>query len=126
MDRATRPRKWGPLILFATVPTLICCVLPIALVSLGFGSVVASLYGKHFTFLQWFGNNADITFGATALILGAAAWAIYRPGRACPTDPDLAAACAAADKWNIRFFWAGIAVGGVGAFAVFVLPHIGV
>lgn len=125
MDRAIKPRRWGGLILLATMPTMICCVLPIALVAAGFGSVVASIYGEHFTFLQWFGRNEHITFGATALILGAAAWAIYRPGRVCPADPELAAACEAAQKWNVRFLWAAVAIWGLGAFAVFVLPHIG-
>lgn len=103
---------------------MICCVLPIVLVSVGLGSVVASIYGEHFTFLQWFGLNKNITFGVTALILGAAAWAIYRPGRTCPTDPELAAACTSADKWNKRFFKIAVAVWSLGIFTVYILPYI--
>jgi hypothetical protein len=52
------------------------------------------------------------------------AWAVYWPGRTCPSDPELAAACEQADKWNRRFIWFFGIMWCVGFFAAFVLPRI--
>jgi hypothetical protein len=117
-----KPRKWGALILFASSATLLCCALPILLVSLGFGAVAAALYGEYLPWLQWFGLHKYTTFGVSAVILALAGWAIYRPGRICPIDPDLAQQCNAAHRWNIRFYWSAIVVWSIGAFAAFILP----
>ena len=119
---AAKPRKWGVFLLFATVPTLLCCALPILLVSLGLGSVVASIYGDYFPFLRWFGLNEGVTFGFAAAILIVSAWVIYRPGQQCPADPELAAACISAKKWNLRFFWGAIAIYCIGVYSAYILP----
>ena len=119
-----KPRKWAALLLFASIPTLLCCALPILLVSLGFGSVVASLYGDYLPFLRWFGLNEDLTFGITTTILLIAAWVIFKPSQQCPADPDLAAACVAAKKWNIRFFWGAVFIWSIGIFTAYIMPVI--
>ncbi len=117
-----KPRKWGILVLFASVPTLLCCAQPILLVSLGMGSVVASIYGEHLPFLRWFGLHEGITFGITAFILIVAGWSLYRSGRTCPADPELAAACNSTHKWNVGFYWGAVGIWCIGAFSAFVLP----
>ncbi|NBX72888.1 MAG: hypothetical protein EBZ69_08425 [Alphaproteobacteria bacterium] len=111
------PKRWGFWLLFASTPTLLCCALPIVLVNLGMGSVVASLYGEKLSFLQWFGRNEEITFGVTAAILLFAGWMLYRSGRICPADPVLAQACKKADRWNRRFYWLAVVVWCIGFFA---------
>lgn len=116
------PRKWGWLILFSSSATLLCCALPIFLVSLGFGSVVASIYGEYFPWLKWFGLNEGLTFGITAFILACAGWFLYRPGRTCPADAEMAEICNRAHRWNKRFFWVAVIVWLIGAFAAFVMP----
>jgi cytochrome b561 len=83
------------------------------------GAAVASVYGEYFPFLQWFGLHESMTFGVTALILLTAGWALYRPGRACPADPELAKKCAHAHRWNIRFYWGSVLVWCVGFVAAF-------
>jgi len=117
-----KPRKWGWLVLFTSATTLVCCVIPIVLVSLGMGAAVAVLYGN-LPFLTFLGLHKEWTFVITALILALAAWALFRPGRSCPADPELAKACASADKWNRRLFWISVAVWGISLFAAyFLLP----
>ena len=116
-DKINMPERWGILLLFASIPTLLCCALPIVLVSLGMGSVVASVYGEKLPFLQWFGRNEEITFGVTAAVLLVAGWILYRIGRTCPADPVLAQACKKTDRWNRRFYWLAVAVWCVGFFA---------
>jgi hypothetical protein len=49
-----------------------------------------------------------------------AAWALYRPGRACPTDPVLAAQCERADKWNRRLFIIAAAFWAIGFSAAYL------
>ncbi len=117
-----KPRKWGAWVLFASSATLLCCALPIVLVSLGMGAVVASLYGEYLPWLRWFGLNGGITFSVSGIVLLLAAWALYRPGRACPVDPELARACASAHRWNSRFLWGSVLVWCIGAFTAFALP----
>lgn len=123
MGKKVKPQKWGILILFVSFPTLLCCALPIIFVSLGMGSVVASVYGDYFPWLRWFGLHEGITFGVSAIILAVAGWILFRPGRACPSDPESAKQCNSAHKWNIRFFLGSIAIWCVGAFSAFILPY---
>ena len=89
-----RPRRWGWLVLLTSSATLVCCVIPIVLVSLGFGAAVA------------------------------AAWALFRPGRACPADPELARACASADQWNRRLLMIAAALWVVSFFTARLLTPL--
>ena len=122
MANLKKPRKWGVLILFASTTTLLCCALPVLLVSLGMGAVVASIYGEHLPFLGTLGLYKEWTFGITVGLLALAGWILYRPGRSCPSDPELAATCNIAYKWNVRLFWGSVVIWFIGAFAAFALP----
>lgn len=81
----------GVLALFTSLGTLICCVLPILLVSLGLGSVVAAMT-LQLPFLVTLSEYKITMFSLSALLLGLSAWFIWR-GTACPSDPPLAARC---------------------------------
>jgi len=118
-----KPRKWGWLILFTSSATLVCCVIPIVLVSLGMGAAVAALY-TNFPFLTFMGLHKEWTFVITALILALAAWMLYRPNRACPADPVLAKACNSAHKWNIRLFWVSVAIWCISFFAAYLFLSV--
>ncbi len=103
-------KRWGWLILFTSAATLLCCALPIVLVSLGMGAVVASVYGEYLPFLGLLGLHKNWTFGISAAVLALAGWLLHRPNRACPTHTKLAKACASAHQWNIRLYWLSVAV----------------
>ena len=124
MNNSLKTKKWAAVLLFTSVPTLICCALPILLVSLGMGSVVAALYTEQLPFLQWFGANSIVTFGISGVVLLIAGWFIYQSNRSCPTDPELAKVCANAQKWNTRFFWLATSTWVISAFSAFILPII--
>ncbi len=98
-----RPRSWGVWLVFASSATLICCALPIMLVALGLGAVSAALFAN-LPFLVILAQHKIWLFAGSGLLLAASAWAIWRPGRACPADPELAELCARADRWNRRWF----------------------
>lgn len=120
----TPPRKWGVLVLFASIPTLLCCALPILFVSLGMGSVVALIYGEYLPFLSWFGQNKEITLTFTSLVLLTAAYLLFHPGRSCPTDPELAASCKHAQIINRRLFCISTALFFISLSSIYLLPRL--
>lgn len=109
MDETTTPRRWAWLVLFASSTTLICCALPILLVSLGLGAVSASLFAS-LPFLVTLAQHKAWMFAASGGVLSLTAWLLFRAGRSCPADPGLAAQCEKVRHWNIRFYWASVAV----------------
>ena len=106
--------------LFATTGTLICCALPITLVTLGMGATVAAMTSS-FPILITLSQHKAWIFASSGLMLVASAWLMYRPGRACPADPGLAAACNRARIWNRRVFRGSVTLWGIGFFAAFLL-----
>ncbi len=116
-----KPRTWSWLLLFTTSGTLICCAIPITLVSLGLGAAVATMASSApwlITLSLYKGWMFSISGGLIAL----SAWAVYRPGRTCPADPELAAACARADTWNQRFIWVSAGLWSIGFSAAYLFP----
>jgi len=120
-DEIKKPRKWGILILFASTGTLICCAIPILLVSLGMGAVVASL-ASNVPFLITLSQHKEWMFAGTAFLLLFSGWMLYRPGRVCPADPELGMLCAKAHKWNVRFYWGSAIIWCIGFVTAYLLP----
>lgn len=98
--------------------TLICCALPILLVALGLGGAVAALTSTA-PWLVTMSQQKLWIFAAAALALLGAGILRYRPGRACPADPELANACARADRIASGALWVGTAVWLIAAFFAF-------
>lgn len=121
MNAPRKPRSWSWLLLFTTSGTLLCCAIPITLVSLGLGATVATMASSApwlITLSQYKGWMFLISGG----LIGLAMWAVYRPGRVCPIDPELAAACQQADKWNRRFIIFSALMWLLGFSAAYLLP----
>jgi len=114
-----KPGQWGWLLLFASTTTLLCCALPIVLIALGFGAVPAALF-SNLPFLVVLAHHKLWLFAGSGAFLALAAWALWRPGRTCPADPDLAARCARADRWNRRIFIASVVIWAMGFTAAFL------
>jgi FtsH-binding integral membrane protein len=112
--------RW--LTLFITGSTLLCCALPILLVSLGFGAVVASL-NYNIPGLLFLAEHKQWTLILSALLLVGLAWVIWRPNQRCPADAELATYCQTAKCWNKRVFWLSAGIWCIGFFAsVLLLP----
>lgn len=79
--------------------TLICCALPLLLVSVGLGASVAALTSAA-PWLVTLSVHKAWVFTISGIAIAGAAFALYRPGRACPTDPKLAVLCERTDRWN--------------------------
>ena len=93
-------RSLGWLGLFASATTLVCCALPILLVTLGFGATVAAMF-EAVPVLVFFGEHKAWTFLIAGVLLATAGLA-YRRQTSCPADPELARACEQARRWNQR------------------------
>jgi hypothetical protein len=84
MDKSERVslgggRRWGWLVLFTSSSTLICCALPIFLVTLGLGAVSATLF-ETLPFLVTLAKHKLWMFVGSAAMLALGGWALYRPG----------------------------------------------
>ena len=110
--------KW--LALFIASGTLLCCALPILLVTLGFGAVVASL-NYNIPGLIFLAEHKVWTLAAAALVLVVLAWVIWRPNQRCPIDPILAALCEKSKRWNKRIFWLSVMFWFVGFSSSYLL-----
>lgn len=105
--------------LMTTTGTLLCCALPVMLVSLGFGAAVAGLTSE----LPWLiglSRHKEWIFAVSAIMLALAGWLIRRPGRTCPVDPVLAERCDRLDRWNRRIWWTGIVLWSMGLFVAYL------
>lgn len=98
--------------------TLLCCALPIVLVSLGLGTAVAAMTSS-MPWLIALSHYKAWMFAASAAALLGSGVLIFRAGRVCPSDPELARLCARADRWNRRVLWIGTAVWGFGFFMAY-------
>jgi len=115
--RAESGASW--VTLFASAGTLVCCALPIALVTLGLGAAVASLTSS-FPLLITLSQHKEWVFAGSGAMLVLSGWLTYRPGRTCPTDRQLARLCRQTHAWNRRIYWSAISIWGIGFFAAYL------
>lgn len=93
----TRPETQGigaaTTALIASAATLVCCVLPAVLVSLGAGAVLVSLVSA-VPQLVWLSEHKLLVFGVAAAVLAIAGGTLWRARRLpCPADPGSARRC---------------------------------
>lgn len=110
--------KWATL--FVASGTLLCCALPILLVTLGFGALVASL-NYNIPALIILAENKIWTLTLSALMLIILAWVVWRPKQHCPSDPELSAICQQSKRWNKRVFWVSSMIWFIGFFTSYLL-----
>lgn len=101
LDNAQKQQRVTILALFTSMSTLLCCGLPIVLVSLGLGTTYAALTDSA-PWLVTLGKYKAVTFTVAGTLIAGSIWLSYRPGRSCPSDPQLGAQCSRIDKWNKR------------------------
>ena len=111
--------------LLASSATLVCCVLPAVLVSLGAGAALVGLVSA-VPQLIWLSEHKALVFGvagAMVLVSGAVLWNARR--LPCPTDPQLARACMRLRTLSNRLWTVAAVAYVVGALFAFVLPALG-
>ena len=110
--------------LVASSGTLICCVLPAVMVSLGAGATLAGLITQ-FPQLIWLSSQKPLVFGIAFSLLFMSGVFLYNARRLpCPTDPQLAKACGQLRKISHILWFASLALTSLGAIFAFVLPNV--
>lgn len=110
--------------LFTSATTLICCALPAALVTFGFGAALIGLFTE-VPQLIWLSQQKMwiFSFGALMLIIGG-----YMQWQArtlpCPADPKVADACDKARRISAKLYVAAIAIYAIGFVTAFILPKV--
>jgi hypothetical protein len=110
--------------LLASSATLVCCVLPAVLVSLGAGAALVGLVSA-VPQLIWLSEHKTLVFGVAAallLISGVTLWNARR--LPCPTDPQLARRCMRLRALSNRLWIVAAIACAVGAAFAFVLPAL--
>ena len=111
--------------LVTSAGTLVCCVLPAAMVAVGSGAALAGLVTA-VPQLIWLSEHKALVFGTAAAALLFSGWMLWRGRRLpCPADPDLARTC----RLLRRASWVSWAIALcavlLGTTFAFVLPRFG-
>jgi hypothetical protein len=108
--------------LLASSATLVCCVLPAALVAIGAGAALAGLVAA-VPQLVWLSEHKPLVFGIAGALLaigGAALWVGRRAP--CPADPEAARSCQRLRRISAVIYAIASLCFGVGFTFAFVLP----
>jgi hypothetical protein len=110
--------------LLASSGTLVCCVLPAVMVTIGAGASLAGLVTA-FPQLIWLSEHKPLVFGTAFALLALSGIVQWRArSLPCPTEPRLAAACTRLRRASWWLWGVALAATLVGAFFAFVLPLI--
>jgi hypothetical protein len=110
--------------LAATTGTLLCCVLPAVLVSLGAGAVLVGLVSA-FPQLVWLSEHKVLVFGLAGLLLGVSGLMIWRARNLpCPVDPVAARSCTRLRRLSVVVYVISVACFALGGAFAFVLPGL--
>jgi hypothetical protein len=108
--------------LLTSLGTLVCCVLPAVLVSLGAGAAVVGLVTA-FPQLVWLSERKVLVFGVAVAMLVVSGLALRQARNLpCPADPVLARACERLRTLSRGLYAGSALLVGAGAFAAFLLP----
>jgi hypothetical protein len=108
--------------LITSSATLVCCVLPAAMVSVGAGATLAAIISA-FPQLVWLSEHKAFVFGCAALMLTFAAVALWRArSLPCPVDPAAAIACLRMRRLSAFAFAIALIAFATSVVFAFVLP----
>lgn len=108
--------------LLGSSATLVCCVIPVIFVTLGFGATFAGIIGA-FPQLTWLSENKPVVFSVAAVLLAVSGYFQWRNKKmACPIDPKLAEGCRTARGWSYWIFITSLVLYAVGFVFVFGAP----
>ena len=109
-------------ILFANTTTLVCCVLPAALISLGAGAVLVGLVSA-VPQLIWLSEHKTLVFTVAGIFLaigGPTIWWAWR--QPCPVDPVLGRSCMRLRMASVRLYLVSAFLFLLSVTFTFVLP----
>ncbi len=110
--------------LLASSATLVCCVLPAVMVSLGAGAAVVGLITT-FPQLIWLSEHKAAVFGiATALLLVSGLLLLWARRLPCPIDSTLGRQCMRLRTIGARLYAVSVGLLILSSIVAFVLPRV--
>jgi hypothetical protein len=110
--------------LLASSTTLVCCVLPAVMVSLGAGAAVVGLITT-FPQLIWLSEHKAAVFGiATALLVLSGLLLLWAHRLPCPLDSDLGRKCMRLRRIGARLYVVSVGLLILSIVVAFVLPRL--
>jgi hypothetical protein len=107
--------------LLASTATLLCCVLPAVLVSLGAGAVLVGLVSA-FPQLVWLSEHKATVFAGAGILLAVSGVLIWRArSLPCPVEPDAARACTRLRRISTVLYGISLVSFAAGSLFAFVL-----
>lgn len=108
--------------LLASGATLVCCVLPAVMVSIGAGAALVTLISA-FPQLVWLSEHKLLVFTAAAALLLVGGFLIWRARYApCPVEESAARSCRRLRRLSVSLYAAALIAFGAGATFAFLLP----
>ena len=105
----------------STSGTLICCVIPAILVTLGLGSVLVSILGS-FPFLITISQNKNIVFAVAGSILTLNGFILWKQKKDLATNCD--GICSIKRKFSAPLFIISVALFVVASCITFLIPAL--
>jgi hypothetical protein len=110
--------------LLASSATLVCCVLPAVLVTLGAGAALAGLVTA-VPQLIWLSEHKPLVFTVAGALLAVSGFTLWVGRRApCPTDPSLARSCQRLRRISLILYSGALVSFLLGATFTFLLPAL--
>lgn len=111
--------------LLASGATLVCCVLPAVMVSLGAGATLVTLLSAA-PQLVWLSEYKSVVFAVAALMLAFGGVSLWRARRLpCPADPRSARDCARLRRISAGVYVLALAAFVAGVMFAWLLPLLG-
>ena len=110
--------------LLASTTTLLCCVLPAVMVSVGAGAALVGLVSA-FPQLVWLSAHKLLLFIVAGVLLAGSGAMLWHARRLpCPVDPVAARSCTRLRRMSAVLFSMSLIAYAIGALFAFVLPAI--
>ncbi len=107
--------------LLASTATLVCCVLPAVLVSLGAGAVLVGMVSA-FPQLVWLSEHKALVFAVAGALLAAGGVMIWRArSLPCPVEPRAARSCMRLRRISVVLYAVSLVSFTAGALFAFIL-----
>lgn len=110
--------------LFGSLSTLLCCALPVTLVSLGLGATFASLTST-LPQIIWLTEYKDLLFIGTGSALATSYFIMKNSeNKACPIDPRQRELCQSSKTISQKVYWTSLIMFCLGFGFSYILPLI--
>jgi len=106
--------------LFTSISTMLCCALPIILVTLGMGAVFASLTAN-FPFVTWLAERSIYLFVIATILLLIGGYFIFIKSQTCPADKKLTDMCNKTKEFNKVIWWMSVITLAISYFFKYIL-----